>query len=70
MILISDMNDTYRIRELGGTLVVTLPQKIVRELRLFAGDEVKFLASASNLIVIKPVNDTRLKTKARPKGKK
>ena len=35
------MNDTYKLRIVGGALMVTIPQKIVRILSLKAGDEVK-----------------------------
>jgi len=35
------MNDTYKIRTLGGCLVLTIPRKISEVMRLRAGDEVK-----------------------------
>lgn len=35
------MNDTYKVRSIGGALLVTLPQKFVRVVGLKAGDNVK-----------------------------
>lgn len=34
------MNDTYKIRSIGGALLVTIPQHIARQMQLEAGDEV------------------------------
>jgi antitoxin component of MazEF toxin-antitoxin module len=34
------MNETYKIRNVGGSLMVVLPQRIVRTMELQAGDEV------------------------------
>lgn len=55
---------TYKVRSIGGTLAVTLPQSILRIVPLTSGDEVSFtVAGAGNkegpLIVIKP--ERRLK---------
>lgn len=35
------MNDTYKLRSVGGALMVTIPQHVARTLRLSRGDEVK-----------------------------
>jgi antitoxin component of MazEF toxin-antitoxin module len=35
------MNDTYKLRSVGGALMVTVPQKIARILRFNKGDDVK-----------------------------
>lgn len=45
------MNDTYKIRSIGGSLMVVLPQKIVRDLALKAGDEVVFRRAGSSRVV-------------------
>lgn len=49
------MNDTYKIRSIGGALLVTIPQKIVRDLNLKAGDEVVFRrVGTSRIISVEP----------------
>lgn len=46
------MNETYKIRSLGGALVVTLPQRLVRQYALQAKDEIAFNALDKKHIVI------------------
>lgn len=53
------MNETYKIRNVGGSLMVVLPQKIVRDLSLKAGDEVVFRrAGSSRVISVEPLRPT------------
>jgi antitoxin component of MazEF toxin-antitoxin module len=35
------MNETYKIRTVGGCLMLTIPRKVSEVMRLRAGDEVK-----------------------------
>lgn len=35
------MNDTYKIRNVGGCLMVTIPRKVSEILKLKAGDDVR-----------------------------
>jgi antitoxin component of MazEF toxin-antitoxin module len=52
------MSNVYKIRSLGGTLVITLPQRIVREWSLVAGDEATLKTAKHNgndAIVIEPL---------------
>jgi antitoxin component of MazEF toxin-antitoxin module len=50
------MNETYRIRNVGGSLMVVLPQQIVRDMALKAGDEVIFRrAGSSRVISVEPL---------------
>lgn len=54
------MNDTYKLRSVGGALMVTIPQKIARQEGLRAGDEVQIKVIVGHVIAVKPV---------KPKGK-
>lgn len=47
------MNDTYKIRSIGGCLVVTLPQRVVRQVGLRAGDEVRIAVTVDRTVTIK-----------------
>jgi len=47
------MNDTYKVRDIGGTLVVTLPRAIARALSLKAGDRVTVHATALEVVIAK-----------------
>lgn len=62
------MNETYKIRNVGGSLMVVLPQQVARVLSLKAGDEVSISivsTGAGGDVLIKPV---RLKkSKGKPK---
>ena len=49
------MNDTYKLRSVGGALMVTIPQKIARQEGLRAGDEVKIAVIVGHVITVKPV---------------
>lgn len=64
MILISvPMNDTYKVRTVGGSLMIVLPQRIVRQVGLSAGDDVKIAVAVGHVITVKPVKMTKGKAK-------
>jgi antitoxin component of MazEF toxin-antitoxin module len=54
------VNETYKLRTIGGALVVTIPRHIQRLVCIKAGDDVRFTVSASRrkgvtgLIIIEP----------------
>jgi antitoxin component of MazEF toxin-antitoxin module len=48
------MNETYKLRTIGGALMVTIPQKIVRQEGLRAGDEVRIAVMVGHVITVKP----------------
>lgn len=41
------MNDTYKVRQVGGTLMVTVPQHVARLLLIEAGQEVRITVSGT-----------------------
>ena len=61
------MNDTYKLRSVGGALMVTIPQKIARQMELRAGDEVVINAIGFHSvgrpasIIVKPVKKGKSK---------
>lgn len=63
------MNETYKVRSIGGSLLVVIPQRIARQMQLKAGDDVAVEAigfagvGRPATITIKPV-------KPQAKGKK
>lgn len=63
MILISyPMNTTYKIRSIGGSLMVVLPQEICRSVGLKAGDKVAYVVSErGSLIAIRPTRKAKEK---------
>jgi antitoxin component of MazEF toxin-antitoxin module len=74
MIRYHSMSNVYKIRSLGGTLVITLPQRIVREWSLVAGDEATLKTAkhnGSDAIVIEPLRQfgKSRETRPGPKGK-
>lgn len=52
------MNDTYKLRSVGGALMVTIPQRIARQMHLSPGDEVKIAVMVGHAVTIKPVKPT------------
>lgn len=52
------MNDTYKIRSIGGALLVTIPQRIVRQMQLKAGDEVRIAMTVERIITVRPAKPT------------
>lgn len=53
------MSETYKIRSIGGALLITIPQHIVRAMELRAGDEMVIQAfdvgRKRGMITAKPV---------------
>lgn len=56
------MSQTYKIRSIGGALLITIPQHIVRAMELQAGDEMVIQAfdvgRKHGMITAKPVKPT------------
>ena len=50
------MNDSYKIRRFGRTLVVTLPTEILKEARLKEGDKVAFGITPANHVLLRRAN--------------
>lgn len=50
------MTQTYKIRRTGGTCVITLPERIMRDASLKEGDMVRIDLSESNLITVRRAN--------------
>ena len=50
------MNDSYKIRRFGRTLVVTLPTEILKETRLKEGDKVSFGVTPNNMVLMRRAN--------------
>lgn len=54
------MNETYKVRRVGGTLMVTVPQHVARVLLIEAGQEVAITVAASGkrgvsgLMIVEP----------------
>lgn len=61
------MNDTYKIRTLGGALVVTLPQRLVRQYALKPKDEVALVAFDKKHIIIEILSKAKPKNGAKSK---
>lgn len=60
------MNDTYKIRTIGGCLMLTIPRKVSEILRLQAGDEVKIgivNAGSGGTITVDRVKKSKGKSK-------
>lgn len=61
------MNDTYKIRSVGGSLMIVVPQHIARAMNLKAGDEMTVQAfdatKALAQIVVKPVKQPHRRTR-------
>lgn len=59
-------SNVYKIRTLGGALVITLPQRIVREWSLVAGDEATLKTvkhNGSDAILLEPLRNMELREK-------
>lgn len=54
------MNETYKVRQVGGTLMITVPQHVARLLLIEAGQEVAITVSGagkrgvSGLMIVEP----------------
>lgn len=65
------MNETYKVRQIGGTLMVTIPQQVARLLLIEAGQEVSITVSGtgkrgtSGLMIVEP----RAKPTTKGRGK-
>jgi antitoxin component of MazEF toxin-antitoxin module len=62
------MNETYKIRNVGGSLMVVLPQQVARVLSLKAGDDVSISIvsiGAGGDVLIKPVRPKKLKGRSK-----
>jgi antitoxin component of MazEF toxin-antitoxin module len=60
------MNETYKIRNVGGSLMVVLPQQVARVLSLKAGDDVSISIvsiGAGGDVLVKPVRQKKSKGK-------
>jgi antitoxin component of MazEF toxin-antitoxin module len=60
------MNETYKIRNVGGSLMVVLPQQVARVLSLKAGDDVSISIvsiGAGGDVLVKPVRPKKSKVK-------
>ena len=66
-------SNVYKIRLIGGSLMIVLPQRIVREWELVAGDEAVMKTAkhnGSDAIIVEPLRNMGLreqKSKRRPK---
>lgn len=47
------MNDTYKLRTVGGALVVTIPQQIAKALRLKSGDDLWITTTERSVLLTK-----------------
>lgn len=50
------MEQTYKVRKVGGGLVITLPQHIVRFTKLIDGDTVTIIAHKDGKIIVTPTD--------------
>jgi hypothetical protein len=63
-------SNIYKIRSLGGTLVITLPQRVVKEWSLVAGDEATIKTAkhnGSDVIILEPLRHFGIPRNDRPK---
>lgn len=49
------MNETYKVRTVGGSLMVTLPQHVARFTKLVNGDELRIITHKDGKIILTPI---------------